>query len=258
MSVALNATEEYRLLKDAIRNRKAIPQISLRYPGMTLEEGYEIQRVGLEERFQEGAVLSGYKMGLTSLAKQRDVNVHEPIRGYLLKEMEVGLGEQLAFEKLIHPRVEPEVAVILQSELKGPSLQFRDVEKAVESILPAVELLDSRFEAFQFRLPDVVADNTSACGYLLGTKDLRQVKEDLRLLGVVVKKNGVVIETGAPAAVLGHPFHSVIGLVQALYKEGKRLLPGMVVLTGGITASVPIEKGDTVEMMWPMETLRIR
>jgi len=243
-------------LQEAIHSRKAISPLSSRYPHFTLNDAYEVQRMGLEAGLKSGQRLCGYKMGLTSRAKQRDVNVFEPIRGYLLSSMEVMKGEPVETGTRIHPRTEPEIAVIMGQSLRGDSVTLREVAQAIAMIVPALEIIDSRYESFSFKLPDVVADNTSASGFMLGTGNL--IGSDLALLGITVRKNGVVVETGAPAAVLGDPLLSVVGLVRGLAKEGKGLEPGMVVLTGGITAAVPFQARDVIEMTWPEETIGFR
>jgi 2-oxo-3-hexenedioate decarboxylase len=245
-------------LREAATNRAAISPLTSAAPELTLEDGYAIQKIGLEMALAEGRALCGYKMGLTSKAKQRDVNVFDPIHGYLLRDMEVENGGKCDLTGRIHPRAEPEVAVILHTAIEGPSTTLREVQCALGSVFPAIEILDSRFEAFSFKLPDVVADNTSAAGFLLGSRDLISELPTLPLLGVSIKKNGIVVETGAPAAVLGDPLRSVVALAKLLSREGKRIEPGMVILTGGITASVPFVSGDLVEAVFPTETLSFR
>ena len=133
--------------------------------------------------------------------------------------------------------------MVLREPLWGPDVSLRQVQSALALVVPALEIFDSRFEAFSFKLPDVVADNTSASGFLFGRENLSRPAFELSLLGVTVKKNGMILETGAPAAVLGDPLLSVVALAKLLAKEGKRIEPGMVILTGGITASVSFSEG---------------
>lgn len=249
----MNLNDHAKTLQEARLQRRAIAPLSSTAP-LTLEDGYAIQEIGREMRLAEGERMCGYKMGLTSRAKQRDVQVFEPIRGYLLQSMEIGLGQPIETAGRIHPRIEPEVAVTFKSVLKG-RVTLRDVLRSLEAVYPAAEILDSRFEAFSFRLPDVVADNTSASGFVIGSRNLLPEIDELGLFGITVRKNGEVAETGTPAAVLGNPLLAVVDLVNGLAREGKGVEPGMVCLTGGITASVTLAKGDWVEMLWPGETL---
>jgi 2-oxo-3-hexenedioate decarboxylase len=241
-------------LRKARLEGKAIAPITSELPDFSWESAYRVQEAALGLDLAGGDRLSGYKMGLTSLAKQRDVNVHEPIRGYLLASMEVDPGASVTTKGRIHPRFEPEVAVVMQ---RMPT-SVRDLRDAIEGVYPALEILDSRFEGFQFQLPDVIADNTSASGYLIGRRRLPVDPDELRLLGVVVRKNGSIEHTGAPAAVLGDPFRSVWALARALAAQGKKLEAGQVILSGGITASLPFSAGDVLEVEWPGETLMFR
>ena len=225
---------------------------------LTLAEGYAVQSAGLALRQEAGEILCGYKMGLTSRAKQRDVNVFEPIRGYLLRSYEVLRGEPVRTGGRIHPRVEPEVALIFKDPVGGKYASVREVVSSLASVVPACEIIDSRYEAFSFKLGDVVADNTSASGFMLGSWELKGALNEVPLLGVTMKKNGQLVETGAPAAVLGDPLISAVQAVRMLAEEGKRIEAGMVLLTGGITAAVPFQAGDWIEMIWPGESLSFR
>ncbi len=244
-------------LQSAITLRKARPPLTMERPDLTVEEAYQVQAAGMEIALSQKDSVTGYKMGLTSRAKQRDVNVFEPIRGYLLSSMEVTKGENVSVEKWIHPRVEPELAVVLKQPL-GEGATLRDVVRALEMVTPALEILDSRYENFTFSLPDVIADNTSAAGFMVGRTNWIDRLDEIGTIGVTLRKNALVERTGAPAAVLGDPLLSVLALAKALGREGKRIEPGMVILTGGITAAVAFAKGDLIEIVWPNETLTFR
>jgi len=242
-------------LDEARHNRKPMTAFSEEYPSFTLAEGYAVQDLLLE---RASSKLAGYKMGLTSRAKQRDVNVHESIRGFLLESMEVAKGGTVSTSTRIHPRTEPELAVILKTPLKGPDITVRHVREALAGVFPALEILDSRYQNFKFCLPDVVADNTSASGFMVGSTNYLDRLDEIRLFGVTLKVNGEIRETGAPAAVLGDPLLSVVELVKGLAEKNRVVEPGMVILTGGITAAVPFKAGDVVEIVWPGETLMFR
>lgn len=240
-------------LEEARASARPVTPFTDSHSDFTLDQAYGVQEEGRRLREAAGEVVSGYKMGLTSLAKQRDVGVDSPIQGYLLASMERDKGAVFSMEGRIHPRVEPEVAVVLGATLEGPDVTLQDVMHSLDRVVPALEILDSRFEKFRFKLPDVVADNTSACGYVLGTEPLDP--ERVNLLGITVRKNGNVVTTGAAAAILGNPFLAVVSLVHALADQGRALEAGQVVLTGGITASVPFTAGDWLAASWPEETL---
>ena len=243
------------MLRNAIVNQKPVTQISKLRADFSISDALEIQELGYILAQQAGEKIAGYKMGLTSKAKQRDVNVFEPIRGYMLQSTEISKGGALEMGKRIHPRVEPEVAVVLKNELRGPHVTLRDVVNSLEGVYPALEIVDSRYEGFIFKLEDVIADNTSAAGFMVGRTNLLPFLDEINLMGIAVRKNGAIVETGAPAAVLGDPLLSVVSLVNSLAGESKSLPAGMVILTGGITQSVSFSKGDRIEVEWPQEVL---
>ncbi|MCB0406133.1 MAG: fumarylacetoacetate hydrolase family protein [Bdellovibrionales bacterium] len=225
-------------------------------PDLSVEQAYRVQRLGLQQALDGGATLAGYKMGLTSRAKQVDVNVDQAICGYLLKEFEKDPFEGVERRRYIHPRAEPELVFVMGKRVMGrPSL--REVVAAVDYVCIGLELLDSRYEKFQFKLPDVIADNTSAGAYVVGRTPVKADWESLRLKGVLLRKNGKLVQTGCPAAVLGDPLQSVRQLVCQLAEWEVPLEPGQLIFTGGVTASVPFESGDWLECEWPYEKLSV-
>lgn len=244
-------------LQDAKHTRTPIRPFTESLPSFSLEEAYKLQSTQLESDLAQGEQQVGYKMGLTSRAKQKDVGVEEPICGYLLKSMVRAQDGKLRIGALIHPRIEPEVSVILKEDVEG-DIPLKDLLPKIEAILPAIEILDSRFENYHFKLPDVVADNASASGFILGKKDLKPFVIDLRLMGIFIRLNAEVVESGCPAAVLGNPLQSVLELLRLLQKRQGGLKKGMVVLTGGITASIPLHLNDAIEIVWPTETFELR
>lgn len=258
MIEATQVRQLFEELEAAQQQCRPIAAFSDRMAELDLKDGYKVQSFGLESRLSRGHRLAGYKMGLTSRAKQVDVGVSEPIRGYLLADGELADGEPLARERYVHPRAEPEIAVRLGRALSGEEVSLRDVAFAVDSILFAMEILDSRFQAFKFRAPDVVADNTSAAAFVLGRPRRLTEDSDWLLSGVCLRRNGEILDTGVPSAVLGHPFAAVAALARSLAREGRGLEPGQIVLTGGITASVPLMPGMVLEAGWRGETLSLR
>ncbi|CAG0907415.1 unnamed protein product, partial [Cyprideis torosa] len=148
--------------------------------------------------------------------------------------------------ELIHPRVEAEIAVVTKTALKGPDCDIAAVMDAIDFVVPAIEIIDSRYENFNFDLKSVIADNTSASRFVIGGRTADVADLDLPTLGVVLEKNGEVCETGAGAAVLGDPAASVAMLANMLARSGREIPAGTLILTGGITAAVPVEAGDHV------------
>lgn len=249
----MTSLEKIEALLRARANREAIRAFTHEEPQFSLEDGYVIQNTLLEKALAAGESLSGYKMGLTSKAKQKDVNVFEPIHGFLLRSMEISPNGKVSLATRIQPRVEPEIAIVVKDRLDGKNLNLRDLPAHLSGIYLACEIIDSRYKDYQFKLPDVIADNTSASGYLLGRVNLLPHLEDLRLLGITMRKNGEVIETGAPAAALGDPLNSLLELARTMASRKEALLPGQVILTGGLTNSHFIRTGDHFEVECPFE-----
>ena len=230
-------------LAGAAADRRAIAPLSDDVPGLDAAAGYAVQAVAREQ----AGPLAGWKLGVTSRAKQAQVGVHEPVRGFLARANALDLGEPLVTGELIQPRAEPEIVFILGRDLAGPSVTAADVLAATAGVATGLEILDSRFADYRFTMPDVIADNTSAGRFVVGAP-VPPDGIDLRLAGVVLEHNGDVVATAAGAAALGHPAAAVAWLVRSLAAEGEGLglAAGQVVLSGGLTAAVPVRAGDVV------------
>src|SRR4029078_3092409 len=150
----------------------------------------------------------GWKLGVTSRAKQAQVGVHEPVRGHLAAADALDLGEPLVVAQRIQPRCEPEIVFVMGSDLSGPSVTSSAVLAATAAVAVGIEVLDSRYTDYKFTMPDVVADNTSAGRYVVGSA-VPVAGLDLRLVGVVLEHNGEVVATASGAAALGHPAGAV-------------------------------------------------
>jgi 2-oxo-3-hexenedioate decarboxylase len=239
-----------RSIADALigaeRERKAIAPFTDAAPGLDAGTGYRAQRMVVQHRLDGGERIIGAKLGLTSRAKQEAMGVHEPLYGWLTSGMVLPYGEPLPLAELIHPRVEPEIAFLLGQELQAPAT-ITSVLAATEAVFAAVEVLDSRYEDFRFRLPDVIADNASGSRIVLGPQ-ARPVGDlcDLRLLGCVLRSRGDLVTTAAGGAVLGHPAAAVAWLVNKLTPDDWALQPGALILSGGLTAPVPMGPGAVV------------
>lgn len=231
----------------AEKERKELIKLTEEFPDLTVEEGYLIQERLIARRIGEGHRISGWKLGLTSVAKQKMMGVYEPSFGTLFDYMQLEEGQPLKISELIHPKAEPEIAFYLKEDIEGPGVTGAQVLEATQYILPAIEIIDSRYKDFKFTLPDVVADNSSSARYILGGRPSRPEDLDLSLMGLVFTKNGEVETTGAGAAVLGHPATAVAWLVNKLYARGEKLRKGDVVLSGAITEAILIQPGDVFQ-----------
>ncbi|MBO1515187.1 2-keto-4-pentenoate hydratase [Metabacillus bambusae] len=243
MNLHLIANEIHRHQKSALEMEK----ISLRFPSITLEDAYKIQEINTEKELQAGDRFVGWKMGLTSFAKQQSVGVNQPIYGRLLKSMEMA-NKELSLEGLIHPRLEPEFAFLINKKLKGNNVTEQEVWQATEGIMTAIEVIDSRYKDFSFNLIDVIADNASSAKFFLSEQIYIPNKFQWEKAKVRMKLNGRVVQEGEGSAVLGNPVRSVIELVRMLHSSGLCIEPGMIVLTGGITEAVHVFSGDSIEV----------
>jgi 2-keto-4-pentenoate hydratase len=229
------------LLTEARTQRRAIPQLSDRYPLLDLSAAYEVQRLQREGRGQ----LVGWKLGVTSRAKQQQVGVDSPIYGFLATDHVLDVGEPLQVAEHINPRCEPEIVLVMGRDLSGAHVTATEVLAATAGVAVGIEVLDSRYTDYRFTMPDVVADNASAGRYVVGTP-VPADGIDLRLVGVVLEHNGDVVATASGAASLGHPAAAVAWLVRSLADSGEGLRAGDVILSGGLTAAVPVSAGDVV------------
>ena len=230
------------------REARDTPKITDDHPGMDWDDAYAIQDAILARKLGRGARIVGYKAGLTSHAKMKQMGVTDPVFGFLVDEFIVPDGGEVQTGELIHPKVEPEIAFVTRAELKGPGCSVANVLAASDVVLPGIEVIDSRYRDFKFDLKSVVADNTSASRFVVGGRAVDARSVDLRTTGVVLEKNGQVVALGAGAAVVSHPAAAVAMLVNHLGRRGKSLPAGSLVLSGGITEAVSVQKGDHVTL----------
>lgn len=235
-------------LENCQLNRQDTPKITDTYSDMTWDDAYAIQDRILAAKLARGSSVAGYKAGLTSHAKMKQMGVTDPVFGFLVNEYIVPDGGEVKVSELIHPKIEPEICFVTRQELKGPGCSIASVLAATDLVLPGIEVIDSRYRDFKFDLKSVVADNTSAARFVVGGHAVPARSVDLRTTGVVLEKNGEVVALGAGAAVLGHPAAAVAMLVNHLGRYGKSLPAGSLVLSGGVTEAVAVKAGDNVTL----------
>jgi 2-oxo-3-hexenedioate decarboxylase len=222
------------------------PKITDDHPEMDWEDAYAVQDLILARKRARGARIVGYKCGLTSHAKMKQMGVEEPVFGFLVDEYAVSEGASIRCDALIHPKVEPEIAFVLKHELAGPGCHVGAVLAATDFVLPGIEVIDSRYRDFKFDLKSVIADNTSAARFVVGGQACAPQAIDLRTCGVVLEKNGLPAALGAGAAVLGHPAAAVAALANHLGRRGQKIPAGALILSGGVTEAVAVAPGDHV------------
>jgi 2-oxopent-4-enoate hydratase len=231
-------------LWEADRSAKPIAPLTERHPDLVLSDAYAIQTINIDRRVAAGQRVIGRKVGLTSRPMQELLGVDEPDFGVLTDEMMVEDGDLIALERLNQPRVEAELAFVMERDLAGPGITTGVALAAIAGALPAVEIVDSRVADWKIKLVDTVADNASS-GLLVVGGRMRPVAElDLRLLGVAVSRRGELIDTGAGAAALGNPARCVAWLANKLGAFGAGLKAGDIVLPGAVHKMVPVAPGD--------------
>ena len=233
-------------LENAELNAQDVTQITDDYPDMDFQDAYDIQWEIRRRKEARGTRIVGMKMGLTSWAKMAQMGVEQPCYGFLADYFSCADGAAIDSSKLIHPKVEAEIAFVTSKALKGPGCHAADVFAATECVMPAVEIIDSRYRDFKFDITSVVADNSSSSRFVTGGRPVPVDHMDLRTVGVVMEKNGEVVAMSTGAAVLGNPAESVAMLANMLGERGEEIPAGTFVMTGGVTAAVAVEPGDSI------------
>ena len=234
------------MLLGAYTSRQPVEPLTEKYDDLTMADAYEIQLLQVRRWLGAGARIKGHKVGLTSAAMQRQLGVGQPDYGHLLDSMFWLEHEPIPAARFLQPRVEPEIAFVLEKELRGPGVTAADAIGAAGYVLPALELIDSRIRDWRIGLLDTIADNASSAGVILGSSPVPLAGVDLRLAGCNLHKNGELAGTGAGGAVLGSPLTAVVWLANTLGERGVVLEPGQVILPGSVTAAIPVGPGDTV------------
>lgn len=230
-------------LDNAAVKAAATPQISEQRV-ISVEHAYAVQRLSIERRYRRGERLVGWKMGFTSRAKMAQMGVDELIWGRLTDAMAIDNGGTLDLGAYIHPRIEPEICFRLGKVLEGTVTADAALD-AVDAVAPALEVIDSRYKDFKFSLPDVIADNSSSSGFIVGPwRDPSGI--DIKALKMALMVDGAPVESGDSSAILDHPINSLIAAARLITPHDGPLRPGMIVMAGAATAAWPLKDGVTV------------
>lgn len=212
---------------------------------MTAEDAYLTQQELVGMLLGDGDAVVGWKLGLTSRPMQEMFGVFEPDYAPQLRSQVVDDGATLAVADYIHPKVEAEIALVLGRPVRGPGVTLLDAARAVEGVVAAIELVDSRIVDWRITLPDTIADLASAGSTVLGSR-MVPLDFDPRLTGMVMTRNGRVEATGAGAAALGNPLRAVAWLANTLAPYDVTLEEGHVVMTGSLHSAFDVHPGDAV------------
>jgi 2-oxo-hept-3-ene-1,7-dioate hydratase len=243
------ATLAHRLY-EARRSRSQLRHFSREHPAMTVADGYAVQRAWVQLELKDGRTIRGRKIGLTSRAMQQASQITEPDYAPLMDDMFFEQGSDLPFDRFIAPRVEVELAFVLGRPLTGPGVTLFDVLSATEYVTPAVEIIDARIEQFdrETKAPrkvfDTISDFAANAGIVTGGRPVRATEVDLRWVGAMLYRNGVIEETGLAAAVLNHPATGVAWLANKIAAHEEQLDAGNIVLAGSFTRPATAARGD--------------
>lgn len=232
----------------ARREREAIAPLSETHPGLTPADAYAVQRHVVDGLLEElGGHVVGHKLGLTSAPMREMLGVDEPDYGPVLSSMVHADGAELAVDGFLQPKLEAEIALVLDRPLAGPDVTTIDAQRAIAGGVAALELVDSRIADWRITLVDTIADLASSAAIVLGPRIVPLHDLEPRLTGMVVRRDGRTAATGAGAAALGDPIAAVAWLANTLAPLGVSLEPGHVIMTGALHAAFPVARGDRVE-----------
>ncbi len=238
-------------LHESEKSGVQIPQISLQYPDMSISDAYAIQHEWVKMKVEEGHVIKGHKIGLTSRAMQQSSQIDEPDYGTLLDSMFFADGSEIEISRFIDPKVEVELAFILGKKLEGENVTIFDVLSATDFMTPALEIIDARVHRVDpdsgrpRKVMDTISDNAANAGVVMGGRPFRPAEVDLRWVGALLYRNAVIEETGLAAGVLNHPANGVSWLCKRFAPHGIALEPGQIILGGSFTRPVAAAAGDT-------------
>lgn len=234
-------------LYEAERARRPVPQLSAGRPWLGPAEAYRIQQEVVRRRLAAGETIVGWKIGLTSEAMRRQLGVDQPDYGPILSGYLAPDDAPIRTADLIQPRIESEIAFVLRSPLRGPGVTAADVLAATEGVAAALEIIDSRIEAWKLTLPDTIADLASSARVAWSRRLVSVDGLDLQAIHVVLRRGDEVVGEGVGSAVLGDPAEAVAWAANTLAGFGVTMEAGHLIMPGALHASVPVQAGDTFE-----------
>jgi 2-keto-4-pentenoate hydratase len=235
-------------LREALATGKACAPVRDLLPPSDLRAAYAVQETNTTYWIANGRRPVGRKIGLTALSVQRQLGVDQPDFGMLYADMAVGDGEEIAPSRLQQPKIEGEIAFILDRDLAFEQPTTADVARAVGYVVPAIEVVGSRIANWDIKIVDTIADNASSGLFVLGGPPRRLEGLDLRLCGMVIERRGEPVSVGAGAACLGHPLNAAAWLARKMVEIGRPLRAGDVIMSGALGPMATVSPGDVAEL----------
>lgn len=248
MSLSRDQVQELaKRLMDAEANFAPVGPLTAEFSDLSPDDAYKVQLAVLDKRLASGRKIVAKKVGLTSKAMQDMFKVDTPDYGMILDDMIIENEAEYAVGKLLQPRVEPEVAFMLKSDLKGPNVTVEDVLAATDYVFPSLEVIDSRIKDWKITLSDTIADNASSARVVVGPGQVSVSGLDLVNEELVFEKNGEEIGRAKGEAVLGNPAAAVAWAANKLSEYGISLLAGEFVMPGAFVGATPVQAGDVIK-----------
>jgi 2-keto-4-pentenoate hydratase len=235
-------------LHEAAEARVPCEPVRQQLPSKSVRLAYAVQELNSRRALLGGRKLVGRKIGLTSKSVQTQIGIDQPDYGLLFADMERIENEPIAITGLIQPKIEGEIAFVLERDLTDDQLTTTQVREAIAYAVPAIEVVDSRIADWNIDIVDTIADNASSGVYLLGRNAVPLDRVELGLCGMVIERNGDPVSFGAGAACLGHPLTSVQWLARKMVEVNRPLRAGDVVLSGALGPMVVAKKDDCFEL----------
>lgn len=209
-----------------------------------IEKAYAVQEVNTNLRMNDGARIIGSKIGLTAPVVQQQLGVSQPDFGMLWSDREVVNGGEISIQAVMQPKVEAELAFVLNKDLSSEKLTSIDIISAIDYALASIEIVGSRIKNWDVKITDTIADNASASHWVVGHQPAKLYNVDLLNCQMCMENNGKIVSEGVGKNCLGSPVNATLWLAQQMVNIGRPLKAGEVILTGALGPMVNVQAGD--------------